>query len=432
MRRKVSLFLSLVLVLCLLCSVAGLAKSRTDKISANLRILYPGTSEIEKAWAENLKKVVAKQYPDIKIEYIYLSWADIEKKLAVMIAANDFPDMMDTLDVVNPVAMNALEALDGYLKHSKIKLSNYSSGYLNYSRYNGKLYSMPWLGIVYAHVVNTDLLKAAGYKVQDLKSWDAVKAAVKAMSKNGKNGYAMANGGTGRFSFRDFMMLCLSNDVQPADVSDGSKKKYMEVLNFLNDLAPYMPKSQVTWLYPELFKAWGAENVGIMHSGSYFTANAVSHNPAIVAKTRAFVFPKGPSATKPKAMVANSGFAIIKGSRQKEAAWKVMEIINSPDMVAQMGGAINLPATIKTNKTILGAVAKQAYPQSYKGHLTLLDDFSTIAAKYGVPQPRMIGQPQMEMVVQAALVKMLSGVQTPATTYEEIRKGILKVKNEVK
>jgi multiple sugar transport system substrate-binding protein len=432
MDKKVRLGLTLFLIVCMFCCVTGFAKSSSKDISANLRILYPGTSEIEKAWAENLKKAVTEKYPKIKIEYIYLSWADLEKKLAVMIAAKDYPDMMDVLDVVNPVAMDALEPLDGYLKGSTIKLSDYSPGYMNYSRYNGKLYSIPWQGITYAHVVNTDLLEAAGYKISDLKSWDAVKAAVKAISKNGKCGYAMANGGTGRFSFRDFMMICLSNDVQPDDVSIASKKKYIEVLSFLNDLAPYMPKSQVTWLYPELFKAWGAGDVGIMHSGSYFTANAVSHSTTIVAKTRAFVFPQGPSATKPQAMVADAGFAIIKGSKQKEAAWKVIEVINSPEMAARIGGAINLPATSKVNMKVLKEVAKATYPQSYQGHLTLLNDFSMIAQKYGVPQPRIIGQPQMEMVIQVAIIKMLDGKLSPESAYDEIRNGILKVKEEVK
>ncbi|TCL74151.1 ABC-type glycerol-3-phosphate transport system substrate-binding protein [Hydrogenispora ethanolica] len=432
MRRRISLFLSLVLAVCLLWSVTGLAKQSGNQISANLRILYPGTSEVEKAWAESLKKAVSQKYPNIKIEYIFLNWSDIEKKLAVMVASGDYPDMMNVQDVINPVAMNALEPLDEYLKKSSIKISDYSPAYLEYSKVNGKLYSIPLLGIVYAHIINTDLLKSAGYKMSDLKSWDAVKAAVKAMSKNGKYGYAMANGGTGRFSFRDFMMLCLSNDVTPDDISDASKAKYIEVLKLVGDLSPYMPKSQITWLYPELYKAWGAGSVGMMHTGTYFTANAISHSTEIIGKTRAFVFPHGPSASKPRAMVANAGFAMIKGSKQKEAAWKVMEVLNSKQLAARLGGAINLPASTKADKKVLNEVAKQTYPQSYQGHLTVLKDFSEIAKKYGVPQPRIYGQPQMELVVQGALVRLTNGELTPAAAYDEIRKGIQRVKDELK
>lgn len=430
MKRRISLFLLAAFIFTLVFGMTGAAKNASD-ISANLRILYPGTSEVEKAWSESVRKAVTEKYPNIKLEFIYLNWSDIEKKLAVMVAAGDYPDMMEIQDVVNPVAMDALEPLDAYL-NSKINKRKYSPGYLEYSKVGGKLYSIPLLGIVYGHVVNEDLLKAAGYKVDGLKSWDAVIAAAKAMAKNGKYGYAMANGGTGRFAFRDFMMLCLSNDLRPDDVSDASKTKYLEVLKLVNDLTPYMPKSQVNWLYPELFKAWGAGSVGIMHTGTYFTANAIPHSKEIVGKTRAFVFPKGPSAKKSQAMVANVGFAIIKGSKQKEAAWKVMEIINSDQLVAKIGGAMHLPAALKMNQTALEESAKQSYPESYRGHLTLIKDFAAIAKKYGVPQPQILGQPQMEMLVQGAILKMQNDDLTPAAAYDEIRKGIQKVKDEMK
>lgn len=431
MKRKILLLLTAMIVLSLLFSMAGLAKKPSDQISANLRILYPGTSEIEKAWSESLRQAVTKKYPGIKLEFIYLSWSDIEKKLAVMVAARDYPDLMQIQDVVNPVAMDALEPLDHYL-NKKINASRFAPGYLEFSKVNGKLYSIPLLGIVYGHVVNTDLLKAAGYKIEDLKTWDNLKSAVKAMTKDGRYGYAMANGGEGRFAFRDFMMICLSNELSPDDVSEGSKRKYLEVLQLINDLTPYMPKSQVSWLYPELFKAWGSGNVGIMHTGTYFTANAISHSKEIIGKTRAFVFPKGPSAKKPQAMVSNVGFAMIKGSKQKEAAWKVMEVIMDDELVAKLGGAMHLPATLKANNSVLQETAKQAYPESYQGHLNLIRDFADIAKNYGVPQPKILGQKQMELIIQGAIIKMQNGYLTPETAYNEIRQGIERVKLEFK
>jgi ABC-type glycerol-3-phosphate transport system substrate-binding protein len=411
--------------------MTGLAQKGSNQLSANLRILYPGTSDIEKAWAETVKKEVTRRYPNIKIEYIYLNWSDIEKKMAIMVAAGDYPDMMQIQDVVNPVAMGALEPLDGYF-NAKINASKFSAASLEYSRVNGKLYALPVLAVVYGHAVNMDLLKKAGYKIEDLKTWDNLKAAVKAMNKDGKYGYAMANGGTGRFSFRDFMMVCLSNGIKPDDVSAASKKKYVEVLKLFYDLMPYMPKSQVNWLYPELFKAWGTGNVGMMHTGSYFTANAISHSKEIIAKTRICVFPKGPSATKSQAMVGNVGFAIFKGSKQKKAAWKVLEVMLDDKMVAQIGGAMNLPAMLKTNKKVLRNTAKQIYPESYKGHLQLIQDFSNIAKNYGVAMPKIMGQNQMEMVIQGAMIEMQIHKLTPEAAYESIRKDIEKIKNSFK
>lgn len=72
---------------------------------------------------------------------------------------------------------------------------------------------------------------------------------------DGKYGYAMANGGEGRFSFRDLEMVALSNGFQPDDTSEETKDAYIETLQLFADMAAYMPEAQSAWQYPELFQA---------------------------------------------------------------------------------------------------------------------------------------------------------------------------------
>ena len=42
-------------------------------------------------------------------------------------------------------------------------------------------------------------------------------------------------------------------------------------------MAAYMPEAQSAWQYPELFQAWNEGNIAIMHTGSFFTGNLISH-----------------------------------------------------------------------------------------------------------------------------------------------------------
>lgn len=56
-----------------------------NTVKADIRFVYPGTSEAEKELAEQFKARMKEKYPNVNIEYMYLSWADMEKKLSVML-----------------------------------------------------------------------------------------------------------------------------------------------------------------------------------------------------------------------------------------------------------------------------------------------------------------------------------------------------------
>lgn len=412
-------------------SVVSSTEKAPEEISADLRFLWPGTSEAEKKLSDDIKAAVLKQYPKVNIEFMPLVWADIEKKLTVMVNTKDYPDMMLVQDVTNPVAMDALEPLDSYLD-DKIKAEDYIDATLDYMKVDGKLYAIPTLAIIYSHVFNTEMLNGAGLKPEDLKSWDDVKAAAKAMTKDGKYGYSMANGGQGRFTFRDFMMVCLTNGISPDDVTDGSKKQYMEVLELFNDLSDSMPKSQVTWLYPELFKAWEANSVGMMHTGVYYSANVIAHGTSNFDRTVAMAFPKGPSVDKTQVMVGAGGVSIIKGSAQKEAAWKVVQVIMTPEILGEWAGNLGVSAKKTITAQDTEPYVKEAYPTVYNQHQALIEQFQKAAVDYGMPMPKILGQPQMEIVVQEAMIKLLNKKITPEQAYAEIKQGIEKVKAELK
>lgn len=424
MKKTLVVFLIAATVMSL--SAIGLASS--NDIKADLRILWPGTSETEKMVAYRLQEKVQELYPGINIEYLFLSWADIEQKMAVMVYSGDYPDLMMIQDITNPVAMDALEPLDAYLTES-INESQFIGAAWENMQLDGVTYGIPGLAIVYSHVYNSELFAELGIEMP-FETWDDVIAASHALKANGKYGYAMANGGEGRFTFRDFMMVALSNGLVPNQVGEEYREKYIEVLTFFKEIASDMPEAQITWLYPELFRAWEVGNVGMMHTGTYFTPNLIDHGTKAMDRTEPFAFPAGPSADKPQLMVGAVGMSMFKGSRNKEAAWKVIETLMSPEMLGLWAGSINISAGTFVDSAVLEAVAKDVYPEVYKQHVELSDKWQKLASEYGVPMPKILGQPQMEKVVQLAVIKLLNGEITPEQAFDEIQAGITKIQSE--
>ena len=406
--------------------------SGNQKLKANLRILYPGTTDVEKNWAATVVNKLHETQPDINVEYIFLSWTALEKKMTVMVQSHDYPDVMQIQDITNPVAMKALEPLDSYMG-GKIKKDQFVPAALDNMISDGKTYAIPLLMIPYSHVVNTEVLNKAGIKPDSLKSWSDITAATKKIASTGANGYAMANGGDGRFTFRDLEMLALSDGFTPDDVSDKTKPKYLETLKLISDLAPTMPKSQSTWQYPELFKAWEEGKIGMMHTGSYFTANVVAHGTKSMDRTQVVPFPQGPSASKQTIMVGAVGYSILAGSENKEAAWKFIEAAMDSSVLSKLAGSINAPAVTYLPDDKLLESAKKAYGDDVgQKHIKMVKEFQDAAKKYGVRQPSIIGQPAMAKVLQSAIVKLTNKEITPEQAYELIKTGINEVKESLK
>ena len=121
--------------------------------SGTLRVLYPGTTDIEKEVANDLKAAFEEQYPNATVEYNFLSWTDLDAKLLVMDQANDYPDVTQINEVENAVRAGALEPIEPYLEKSDIlSLENFNQVGLDYKTYDGVLYGLPHVLCTYAHI----------------------------------------------------------------------------------------------------------------------------------------------------------------------------------------------------------------------------------------------------------------------------------------
>jgi multiple sugar transport system substrate-binding protein len=394
-------------------------------VKADIRFVYPGTSESEKLFAETFKNAMKEKYPNVNIEYMYLSWADMEKKISVMISTGDVPDIASTQDVTNFVQMDGLEDLAPYMQreNSTVKLDDFLAGTLDYSSVDGKVYAAPSAANAFNLMVNEKMLNDVGMKIEDLQTWADMEKAAELMTKDGKYGFGYPLG-VARFAFRVPFAAGYSNDILIADTSEQSKAKYIELLNHFQKLEAYQPKAHLTWGYPEMFRAFSNGDVGMIPAGTFFSANVYSINPDIINVSRAIPYPKGPSGSAAKTPVANSGFGIYKGSKNKEVAWRLIEELLSPEFNSTQAAIVNISAKKSTSLDEVIKKAESVYPKAIDGHKRVIEDFIGIVDKSGVPMDKIIGQPEMETVVQDIMVKLLTNKMDAEEAYNAIKKGI--------
>jgi len=399
------------------------------QVEADIRFVYPGTSEAEKELAEQFKAKMKEKYPKVNIEYMFLSWNDMEKKLAVMINSNDWPDMTMTQDVTNLVQLKGLADLAPFLNapDSKLKKDNLLPGTLEYVSRGDAVYSIPNLVNSFSLMVNESMLNDTGMKLDELKTWADVERAAELMSKDGKYGFGYPLGAA-RFAFRVPSTAAYSNDLVLDDTSEAGKQKYIETLQHMQNLEKFQPKAHLTWGYPEMFRAFSNGEVGMIAAGTFFSANVYSINPEIMNTARAIPYPGGPSAAKPQAPVSSVGVAMFEGSKHKELVWKLMEEWSSAEFNTTQAATVNISAFKDADLEAIIEKAESIYPKTIDGHKRLLEDFNAMVNTAGTPMATIPGQSEMEVVVQDNMQKLLTGKSTVEEAYETIRAGIDAIK----
>ncbi len=398
--------------------------------AVTLRVVFPGTSETEKQGAVRLKQLAESKFPDIKVEMMYIGWPDLEKKLSVMLPGGDIPDLVQQQEATTLVAMGALEPLDVYLTRpeSPLKKEQFFEGVWNYSQYDGKMYTIPIRAISYGLIVREDLLTGAGMKLTDLKTWDDMKRAAKAMTKGSVYGYGYPLG-LPRFAWREGPYIAgYSDNFDISDTSEATRPKYLEMLRLFKDLQPFMSPTTKVMGLREAFQTWGLGNIAMMPTGDFFVANLYPINPKILKVSRVVAYPKGPSAQTPWAPVANVGWAMFKGSKNKEEAWKVLSLFCSLENLTEESAILNTPARRDIDLGKLSQAAAKFYPDAVEDNRRIINDFVTNAHPIGVPMRKILRREEMEVAFQKIMIEMLDGKLTPEQAYERIKAEIDKIK----
>ena len=400
-------------------------------LAQSVEVVFPGTSEAERAWAERALQQIREAYPDIDVQMSYIGWGELTERLVPRITAGNPPDLVMQQDFADFQAMGALEPLDAYLDEQPMNTVSrevFVESLLDFSTLDGEVYTIPVVGIGYGLIVRTDLLEEAGYTVEDITSWESFLEVAEALTidRSGDGridqyGFVYPTGHP-RFAWRQAYIMGYSNNMSLLDFDQ--EEKYLRLLDFIKDLSEFVPAGAQAMDLAEAFNAVTFGRAAMMATGSFYVANVYSLDPDVVNVSSATAFPRGPDADAAWVPVANAGWAMFAGSQDKDAAWQVMTLLSSQDLGGEYSSFINVPARIDVTDEQIAEVADELYPEAPEANRRVVGEFFDAVDRYGMPMEQIPGREEMERVFTREINLLIDGTKTSEEVLEALRQEI--------
>lgn len=294
--------------------------------------------------------------PNIKVDYLGLpgSASDLDQKLNMAVAGNEVPDVVQGMLTSSYITRKIIDPLDDYLNKSTLK-DDIGSKYLDSFRdvdYKEKqLYAIPAPINVQMIYVRPDLISAAGLPVT-MSTWKDFFTIAEKTTNTSKGIYGyIIRGGSGAAGALEYQMYSYSGITSFFDkngkctINDPKNVEYMQ--QYLSGFKKYTSPD-------DLNKSWTAMSsqfqsgkaVMLIHNTGSGPANykAFSNN---TGKIKGLTYPKSPYTNKvtvPQPTL--NGYMIMSGSKHKDAAWKLIEFLQTPDVAGEFGKTFGqLPVT---------------------------------------------------------------------------------------
>ncbi len=181
MKKNVSMFIAMVVILtmaaglfgCTTPTAAPTAKPATQATTApaaaekvELRMAWWGSQARHDLTIKVIDLFMAK-YPNIKITYEFVGWADYWTKMTTQAAGGQTPDIMqqDYAYINEWTTKKFLQPLDPFIADGTIKLSDVAPASLEGGKVDGKLYGLNLGNNSQCIVLDLDAFKKAGFEL---------------------------------------------------------------------------------------------------------------------------------------------------------------------------------------------------------------------------------------------------------------------------
>ncbi|HWK82221.1 MAG TPA: sugar ABC transporter substrate-binding protein [Caldimonas sp.] len=278
------------------------------------------------------------RHPGIEVRVQQLPWTAAHEKLLTAFAGDALPDLCQLGNTWLPEfsALGALEPLDERMAATGIARDDYFAGILDTNLMPGangasRLLGVPWYVDTRLLFYRSDLLRAAGHArpPQTWSEWHTAMADIR------RFGGARSYGALLPLNEPD-PLFALSLQQGPV-LMDGdtrgafSQPPFRRALDFYagvfrDDLAPRMTNTQVSNVWDEFARGLFAFYVtGPWNIGEFRRRLPAERQSDWAAAP--LPGPDGPGAST----AGGSSLVIFKGSRRKEAAWKLISFLSEPE-----------------------------------------------------------------------------------------------------
>lgn len=329
-------------LLCALTALAGCARDSGDTV---VRFWAMGRE------AEVVTGLVAefeRDNPGIRVDIQNIPWSAAHEKLLTAFAADGLPDVCQLGNTWIPefAALGALEPLQPYVDASLVvEQTDYFPGIWDTNVIDGELYGVPWYVDTRLLFYRKDILAQAGVDRPPTTwgEWEAAMAAIKREVGPGRHAILLPVN-----EFEQLLSLALQQD-EPLLRDDGNRGNFRSAgfghaLAFYANIfeqgwAPLMSETQISNVWDEFFNGFYAFYL----SGPWNIREFRKRAPTGLADqwgTMALPGPDGPGA----GIAGGTSLVLFRGSRHKDAAWKLVEFLSRPDIQQRFHALIgNLP-----------------------------------------------------------------------------------------
>lgn len=357
--------------------------------------------------------------PDIEVQPTVLDWGSAWTKLTTAATSGEGPDItqLGTTQIAAIAAMGALEDLTPVYERFGGEAA-FVEATLPTTQILGageERYAAPWFIDTRALFYRKDICEAAGVDpTKDFETWDSFKAAltkmkdveidgvkVPALGMPGKNDWNVIH------NYAPWIWSAGGDFIaEDNKTSVINSQEAFEGVKFYTELAteglmsmPALEKNS-----SEIEALFNAGEFASMFSGAYEIATLRREQPELAEKVGTAPIPGGPEGRY--AFFGGSGISVFKNSKNKEAAYRVLEYLMTPDaQIAYQEKCGNLPAVNAAFETEF--VSQEEMRQAFKDQL-----------QYGKAYPSVAGWGPSETLLQKGLSNVWDNIMGVFGTYD--------------
>jgi multiple sugar transport system substrate-binding protein len=251
------------------------------------------------------QKVIAAMIQDfesshqgVKVEVEYIAFKDRQAKMTAALAAQDVPEVafLSSQYATSLPSQGALRSLDDLMK-SLGGPGAFTGSSLSLAMTDGHYYTLPYSTLPVVMWYRKDRFEENSLKVP--QTIDEFYNTAKVLSEKGKGQYFALGTPFGRGEYTDEGFSCLAlwplgghvfNDKMKLDFNTPEVAKALE---FYKSLYPFTPTGSETWEYADTMKSFVSGSCAMTLYYGRMLKNLDEYSPDTLAKTGAFLPPKG-------------------------------------------------------------------------------------------------------------------------------------------
>ncbi|TCT21750.1 carbohydrate ABC transporter substrate-binding protein (CUT1 family) [Melghiribacillus thermohalophilus] len=226
--------------------------------------------------------------PNIKVKWVDVPWADMEKKILSAVASETAPDVAN----LNPQFASKLAELDALVNMDEAVPADirddYFEGVWKSNTFNGKTFGIPWYLSTQLTMYNADMFEAAGLDPDNPpKTFDEVYEVAETMKEEtGKYAFFPPLDGSHLLETMVMMGADLTNEDMTRAAFNSSEGK--KAFQFLVDLYQneLIPREALTEGHGKAIDMYQAGELAILASGPQFLNTVKENAPEILEATR--------------------------------------------------------------------------------------------------------------------------------------------------